>query len=84
MRPFGRHSTPFSRNTKVIDSRNTKVIDIIETLPHGGVSVQVHDPMASPVEVKTEYNVALMSLEELRPADSVILAVAHADYLIEG
>jgi UDP-N-acetyl-D-galactosamine dehydrogenase len=76
MRPFGRHSTPFSRNTKVID--------IIETLSRGGVSVQVHDPMASPVEVKTEYNVALMSLEELRPADPVILAVAHADYFIEG
>jgi hypothetical protein len=40
--------------------------------------------MASPEGIKTEYNVALMSLKELRPAHSVILAGANADYLIEG
>jgi UDP-N-acetyl-D-glucosamine/UDP-N-acetyl-D-galactosamine dehydrogenase len=46
--------------------------------------VQVHDPLANAAEAKHEYGVTLTELDALRPADAVILAVAHRTYLTEG
>jgi UDP-N-acetyl-D-galactosamine dehydrogenase len=68
----------------VPDIRNSKVIDIVHELGRIGVTVQVHDPLAESQEVQDEYGIALTSLDELRPADAVILAVAHREYLAEG
>jgi UDP-N-acetyl-D-galactosamine dehydrogenase len=68
----------------VPDTRNSKVIDIIRELESFGIDVQVHDPMALPDEAKHEYGVTLMSFEKLRPADAVILAVLHRDYVKGG
>jgi UDP-N-acetyl-D-glucosamine/UDP-N-acetyl-D-galactosamine dehydrogenase len=68
----------------VPDIRNSKVIDIIRALEASGVRVQVHDPLATPVMSEQEYGVALMPLDSLLPADAVILAVAHRDYVSEG
>ncbi|HZT24490.1 MAG TPA: nucleotide sugar dehydrogenase [Pseudolabrys sp.] len=68
----------------VPDIRNSKVIDVIRELGRVGIGVQVHDPLALPQEVEHEYGVRLHPLDKLDPADAVILAVSHADYLAGG
>jgi UDP-N-acetyl-D-galactosamine dehydrogenase len=68
----------------VPDTRNSKVADIVRELKAAGVTVQVHDPLASPDEAKHEYGIALAAKDALKPADAVILAVAHDDYVGGG
>jgi UDP-N-acetyl-D-galactosamine dehydrogenase len=68
----------------VPDIRNSKVIDIARALTKAGVEVQVHDPLASTEETRREYGIALTALDALRPADAVVLAVAHQEYIKEG
>jgi len=68
----------------VPDIRNSKVIDILRELERVGVTVQVADPIASAEEVGHEYGVKLTSIDSLRPADAVILAVAHKEYVAGG
>jgi UDP-N-acetyl-D-galactosamine dehydrogenase len=60
------------------------VIDIARTLAEAGVEVQVHDPLASADETRHEYDISLTRLHELRPADAVVLAVSHQDYIAQG
>ena len=68
----------------VPDIRNSKVIDIARALIKAGIDVQVHDPLASAEETDREYGIGLTSLDALRPADAVVLAVAHQEYVKEG
>jgi UDP-N-acetyl-D-galactosamine dehydrogenase len=68
----------------VPDIRNSKVVDIIRELEGFGVAVQVHDPMASPEEALREYGVRLLPREGLEPAEVVIFAVAHQEFVAEG
>jgi UDP-N-acetyl-D-galactosamine dehydrogenase len=68
----------------VPDIRNSKVIDIARELVGVGVGVQVTDPIASAEETAREYGIELTPLESVRPADAVILAVAHKDYVVGG
>jgi UDP-N-acetyl-D-galactosamine dehydrogenase len=67
----------------VPDTRNSKVADIIEELRSYGITVQVHDPLANQREVAREYGIELLPLDALKPADAVILAVAH-QYFVRG
>ncbi|MBR0704326.1 nucleotide sugar dehydrogenase [Bradyrhizobium diazoefficiens] len=67
----------------VPDTRNSRVIDIIRELESFGLTVQVHDPMADSADARHEYGVTLVDVDALRPADAVILAVAH-DLYIDG
>jgi UDP-N-acetyl-D-galactosamine dehydrogenase len=68
----------------VPDIRNSRVIDIVRELENFGIRTQVHDPLASADETKHEYGVTLSAIDALQPADAVILAVAHQDYVKEG
>jgi UDP-N-acetyl-D-galactosamine dehydrogenase len=68
----------------VPDIRNTKVIDIATALTRVGINVQVHDPVALPEEAAHEYGMTLVPFDSLKPADAVILAVAHQDYVTGG
>jgi UDP-N-acetyl-D-glucosamine/UDP-N-acetyl-D-galactosamine dehydrogenase len=68
----------------VPDTRNSKVADIVSELRSSGLSIQVHDPLADPREVKHEYGIELVNMEVLRPADAVIFAVAHDSYVRGG
>jgi len=68
----------------VPDIRNSKVVDIIRELEGFGIAVQVHDPMASPDEALREYGVRLLPREGLEPADVVIFAVAHQEFVAAG
>ncbi len=68
----------------VPDTRNSKVSDIVRELQASGITVQVHDPVALPEETQREYGISLLPLESLKPADAVILAVAHEDFVVGG
>lgn len=61
------------------DIRNTKVIDIINELKEYGLAVVVCDSVAEPHEAEEEYGIHLTKLEDVKQADAVIAAVAHAD-----
>ncbi|SBW09817.1 Protein CapL [uncultured Alphaproteobacteria bacterium] len=74
----------FTFKENVPDIRNTKVVDIVGELAAFGITVQVHDPVADADEARHEYGIALTALEDLRPADAVILAVAHAGFVARG
>lgn len=68
----------------VPDLRNTKVIDVIEELSTYGLAVQIHDPQAQAAEAKHEYGLDLTPKDDLEPADAVILAVPHTEYVQGG
>ncbi|WP_315729584.1 MULTISPECIES: nucleotide sugar dehydrogenase [unclassified Bradyrhizobium] len=68
----------------VPDIRNSRVIDIVRELQSFGVDVQIADPLADERTVEDEYGVALTALDKLRPADAVVLAVAHDAYIGDG
>ena len=68
----------------VPDIRNSRVIDIVRELESFGIRTQVHDPLAQADETQHEYGVQLTAMDALEPADAVILAVAHRDYIAEG
>ncbi|QIP01728.1 nucleotide sugar dehydrogenase [Bradyrhizobium symbiodeficiens] len=68
----------------VPDIRNSRVIDIVRELESFGIVVQVADALADPRTVKEEYGVVLREVEVLKPADAVILAVAHDAYVENG
>ncbi|MCW8952391.1 MAG: nucleotide sugar dehydrogenase, partial [Rhodospirillales bacterium] len=68
----------------VPDFRNTRSVDVIAELEAFGIEVQAHDPLADPEAVKEEYGVTLTAQEDLKPADAVVLTVAHDDYVNGG
>jgi UDP-N-acetyl-D-galactosamine dehydrogenase len=59
------------------DLRNSKVIDVIRELQSYGVNVQTCDPEADAHEAMAEYSVPLLALNQLQPAEAVVIAVAH-------
>jgi UDP-N-acetyl-D-glucosamine/UDP-N-acetyl-D-galactosamine dehydrogenase len=67
----------------VPDTRNSRVVDIVRELESFGLHVQVHDPLADLEDVRHEYGLTITALDALKPADAVILAVAHGSY-VEG
>lgn len=68
----------------VPDTRNSKVVDIINELKESGVTVQISDPLAIPEEARHEYGLSLTAMRDLKPADAVIFAVAHEDFVKGG
>jgi len=68
----------------VPDIRNTRSIDIVRELEHFGVTVQLHDPEADSDLLQEEYGLQLTPLEALKPADAVVVAVAHREYRDAG
>ena len=68
----------------VPDIRNSKVVDIVRTLTDVGIEVQIHDPVANTIETKHEYGFSLTPRDQLKPADTVIYAVRHAEFLAQS
>lgn len=62
------------------DTRNTKIIDIVKELREYGIEPMITDPVADVKEAKQLYDVELVSMNEVRDMDAVILAVAHKDF----
>ncbi len=63
------------------DIRNTRAIDIYNELLTYQMDVDVHDPWASADEVKHEFAIDIIPTEKLSTYDTVILAVAHKEFL---
>jgi UDP-N-acetyl-D-galactosamine dehydrogenase len=63
------------------DLRNSRVIDVIRELESYGVTVHVHDPLASPQEAWHEYGVELVQWEHLPRANAIVAAVPHKNLL---
>ncbi|TGY46125.1 nucleotide sugar dehydrogenase [Clostridium perfringens] len=79
------------RNAKVVilgltfkencpDTRNSKVEDIINRLKQFEIQPDVVDPWASEQDAMKEYGVTLTSLEDIKEADCIIMAVAHNEF----
>jgi UDP-N-acetyl-D-glucosamine/UDP-N-acetyl-D-galactosamine dehydrogenase len=64
----------------VPDIRNTRVVDIVRELEDFGISVQLHDPMADGDLLQEEHKLRLTPIDALKPADAVVLSVAHRRY----
>lgn len=65
------------------DIRNSKVVDIIKELEEYGIEILVYDPHANADELKAEYGITLVEKDELNNLDSIVLAVAHGEFITE-
>ena len=63
------------------DVRNTKVVDIYNELLQFGIDVDIYDPWADLTEVKKEYGIDILSQLHYKKYESVIIAVAHDEFL---
>jgi UDP-N-acetyl-D-galactosamine dehydrogenase len=63
------------------DIRNTKVVDIVHTLEPYTKNITIYDPWANPEEVKHEYKVEITTTLPNNKFDTIILAVAHNQFL---
>lgn len=68
----------------VPDLRNSKVIDVINELKDFGIEVQVTDIYANEQEALHEYGLELVPYEKLVPAEAVVFAVPHDEYVSKG
>ena len=68
----------------VPDVRNTRCVDIVRELQDAQVEVQVIDPLADAAQMREHYGVELIALDRAKPADAVILAVAHKEFAAQG
>ena len=59
------------------DIKNTKIVDIYRELQAYGITAVVTHPVADAEEVKRLYGMELVTEEDLRDCDCVILAVAY-------
>ncbi len=64
----------------VPDVRNSKVIDIVNELKEYGIGVFVTDSNADAAEVKHEYGIDLINLNDNELYDAVVVAVNHDEY----
>lgn len=62
------------------DARNSKVNDIIVELREYGIEPIVCDPVADKEDVKRFYGINLVSLQEMKKLDCLIIAVAHKEF----
>jgi UDP-N-acetyl-D-galactosamine dehydrogenase len=63
------------------DIRNSKVVDIYNELIQYNINVDVYDPHANINEVYAEYGILLAESLNTKVYDSIILAVAHDEFL---
>lgn len=63
------------------DVRNTKVVDVIKSLKEYGVEITIFDPLANPSEVQHEYNLKTMNEMPVGKFDSIVLTVAHEEFM---
>ena len=63
------------------DVRNTKIIDVVTALADYGIIVSIFDPWANPEEVYHEYTLKTTTNLPNEKFDSVVLGVAHKEFL---
>ena len=60
--------------------RNSKVLDIIDNLKAAKINIQISDPIVSPEEVVESTGIELTKIENLKPSNILVLAVAHNQF----
>ncbi len=65
------------------DVRNTKVVDVIKNMKEYGVNITIYDPLANPKEVEHEYGLITTKSLPTQKFDTIVLAVAHEEFLIQ-
>lgn len=63
------------------DIRNTKIVDIYTTLSEYSNNITVYDPWANSAAVKHEYNIDIVNELPTDKFDTIILCVAHKEFL---
>lgn len=63
------------------DIRNTKIVDIYTTLSEYSNNIIVYDPWANSAAVKHEYNIDIVNELPTDKFDTIILCVAHKEFL---
>jgi UDP-N-acetyl-D-galactosamine dehydrogenase len=63
------------------DIRNTKVMDIYRELTSYGLNVDISDSWVGKKRAFDEYGVNLKNVDELSPADGLVIAVIHDEYI---
>ncbi len=63
------------------DIRNTKIVDIYHTLQEYSKNITVFDPWANAAHVKEEYDIDIVNTLPKEKFDTVIMAVAHKDFM---
>lgn len=66
------------------DIRNSKIIDMIKEFEQWGINAVVSDPWADAEEVKDEYGLNLVNIDENNPVDALVVAVGHKEYRTLG
>ena len=62
------------------DIRNSKVEDILSELREYGIAPVICDPVADSRETKRIYGMELVTMEELKDLDVLLIAVAHKEF----
>lgn len=62
------------------DIRNSKIVDVITEFKQWGINVAVCDPWADAEEVKQEYGIDLVDVNDKNQVDSLIVAVGHNEF----
>jgi UDP-N-acetyl-D-galactosamine dehydrogenase len=77
------HITVFGITFKenVPDLRNSKAVEMVNQLRTLGLPVSIYDPLADKEEAKNRYGLSLKLAEEIPPANMLILAVPHEEFL---
>ena len=63
------------------DLRNSKVVKMIDYLKRYQCNITVSDPHVMIDDAKTQYNINLKSINEIKNQDAIIIAVSHDEYL---
>ncbi|MFA6806413.1 MAG: nucleotide sugar dehydrogenase [Bacteroidales bacterium] len=63
------------------DIRNTKIVDMVHILEPYTKNIKIYDPWAVAEEVKHEYNLTITNKLPTQKFDTIILAVAHNEFL---
>lgn len=66
------------------DVRNTKVIDIVHELQEYNIEVDIYDPWIDKAEAEREYHIMPVEQPIVNGYDSIILAVAHSEFVEMG
>ncbi|MBA1379318.1 Vi polysaccharide biosynthesis UDP-N-acetylglucosamine C-6 dehydrogenase TviB [Pseudomonas brassicacearum] len=62
------------------DLRNTRIVDIVHELAEYNIAVDIFDPWVDPEEAQKEYGLTLINKPLPSSYDSIVLAVAHAQF----
>ena len=66
------------------DVRNTRVVDVIDALQDYHADIDVWDPWVNSDDASRQYNINLIEAPETGAYDTVILCVAHKQFLAMG